>query len=211
MGGAIEEMDDAQLTDDDLARMQRTPQVKIIRRALGLIQEGFAALWEVHVNEYFSNKKNRNGRTRGFANVVNRLYFSIVLMSCSILSACVPVTKLTIFNMSTYKIFIDTHKDDIVVEPNTDSPPFYVPYFGPGKDWLYISTEFCKIVYKSPNDPSLAKRIEKRHFFGIVVPLIFKDDFSLAFTKSSPIGKHLESVSAEFVLAPISNCTASDP
>lgn len=158
----------------------------------------------------FPTRKSE-GRTRGFANVVNRLYFSIILMSCSILSACVPVTKLTISNMSTYKIFLDTHRGDIVVEPNAESPPFYVPYFGPGKGWLYISTEFCKIVYKSPNDPSLAKRIEKRHFLGIVVPLIFKDDFSLAFDKSSPIGKHLESISADYVLAPISNCTTSDP
>ena len=49
MGGAIKEMDDAQLTDDDLARRQRTPQVKIIRRALGLTQEDFAAQFRMPI------------------------------------------------------------------------------------------------------------------------------------------------------------------
>lgn len=49
MGGAIEEMDDAPLTYEDLARMQQTPQVKIIRRALGLTQEDFAAQFRIPI------------------------------------------------------------------------------------------------------------------------------------------------------------------
>jgi putative transcriptional regulator len=39
---------DAQpLTDDDLKRMKRTPQAKIIRRALELTQEEFAARYHI--------------------------------------------------------------------------------------------------------------------------------------------------------------------
>jgi putative transcriptional regulator len=37
------------LTSDDLKRMRRTPQVKIIRRALGLTQEEFAARYRIPV------------------------------------------------------------------------------------------------------------------------------------------------------------------
>lgn len=35
------------LTEEELRRMPRTPQVKIIRRALGLTQEEFAAHYEI--------------------------------------------------------------------------------------------------------------------------------------------------------------------
>jgi putative transcriptional regulator len=37
------------LTPDDLKRMRRTPQVKVIRRALGLTQEEFAARYRIPV------------------------------------------------------------------------------------------------------------------------------------------------------------------
>lgn len=37
------------LTPDDLKRMRRTPQAKIIRRALGLTQEEFAARYRVPI------------------------------------------------------------------------------------------------------------------------------------------------------------------
>ncbi|MBO3458794.1 helix-turn-helix domain-containing protein [Aetokthonos hydrillicola CCALA 1050] len=41
---------DAQpLTDADLARMKRVPRVKIIRRALGLTQEEFAARYHIPI------------------------------------------------------------------------------------------------------------------------------------------------------------------
>ena len=39
---ALSDPDARPLTDDDLVRMKRTPQVKIIRRALRLTQEEFA-------------------------------------------------------------------------------------------------------------------------------------------------------------------------
>ncbi len=38
---------DRPLTADDLKRMKRTPQVKIIRRALGLTQEEFSARYRI--------------------------------------------------------------------------------------------------------------------------------------------------------------------
>ena len=44
---ALSDPDARLLTDDDLARMKRTPQVKIIRRALRLTQEEFAARYAI--------------------------------------------------------------------------------------------------------------------------------------------------------------------
>jgi len=44
---ALADPDARPLTADDLMRMQRTPRVKIIRRALGLTQEEFAARYRI--------------------------------------------------------------------------------------------------------------------------------------------------------------------
>src|SRR5205807_2546506 len=41
--------DNRPLTQADLARMKRTPQVKIIRRALGLSQDDFAARYQIPI------------------------------------------------------------------------------------------------------------------------------------------------------------------
>jgi putative transcriptional regulator len=41
--------DNRPLSPADLARMKRTPQVKIIRRALGLSQEDFAARYHIPI------------------------------------------------------------------------------------------------------------------------------------------------------------------
>ena len=43
----MEDPSDQPLTASDLKRMKRTPQVKIIRRALGLTQEEFAARYRI--------------------------------------------------------------------------------------------------------------------------------------------------------------------
>ena len=43
MAAALSDPDAQPLTPDDFKRMRRTPRVKIIRRALGLTQEEFAA------------------------------------------------------------------------------------------------------------------------------------------------------------------------
>lgn len=45
--GPSEQAGDRPLTESDLQRMPRTPQVKIIRRALGLTQDEFAARYRV--------------------------------------------------------------------------------------------------------------------------------------------------------------------
>jgi putative transcriptional regulator len=51
-GGAAEgkmTSDSKPLSDSDLKRMRRTPQVKIIRRALELTQEEFAARYQIQL------------------------------------------------------------------------------------------------------------------------------------------------------------------
>jgi putative transcriptional regulator len=44
---ALNDPDAQPLTEDDLSRMKRTPQARIIRRALGLSQEDFAARYHI--------------------------------------------------------------------------------------------------------------------------------------------------------------------
>jgi len=44
---AVNDPDAQPLTEEDLSRMKRTPQAKIIRRALGLSQEDFAARYHI--------------------------------------------------------------------------------------------------------------------------------------------------------------------
>jgi putative transcriptional regulator len=46
---ALNDPDARPLTEEDLTRMKRTPQVKIIRRALGLSQEEFAARYHIPI------------------------------------------------------------------------------------------------------------------------------------------------------------------
>jgi len=44
---ALSDSDNRPLTEDDMKRMKRTPRAKIIRRALGLSQEDFAASYHI--------------------------------------------------------------------------------------------------------------------------------------------------------------------
>ena len=44
---ALSDPDAQPLTPEDFNRMKRTPQVRVIRRALGLSQEGFAARYHI--------------------------------------------------------------------------------------------------------------------------------------------------------------------
>jgi putative transcriptional regulator len=46
---ALNDPDARPLSEEDLTRMKRTPQVKIIRRALGLSQEDFAARYHIPI------------------------------------------------------------------------------------------------------------------------------------------------------------------
>jgi len=47
---AISDPDNPPLTEEDMRRMKRTPRAKIIRRALGLTQEEFAARYRIPVD-----------------------------------------------------------------------------------------------------------------------------------------------------------------
>jgi putative transcriptional regulator len=46
---AVADRDNRRLSPADLGRMKRTPQVKIIRRALGISQEDFAARYRIPI------------------------------------------------------------------------------------------------------------------------------------------------------------------
>jgi putative transcriptional regulator len=46
---ALDDPDAQPLSEDDLRRMKRTPRVKIIRRALGISQEDFAARYRIPI------------------------------------------------------------------------------------------------------------------------------------------------------------------
>ena len=46
---AVSDPDNQPLTEDDMRRMKRTPRAKIIRRALGLTQEAFAARYHIPI------------------------------------------------------------------------------------------------------------------------------------------------------------------
>ena len=67
---------DAQpLTQDDFRRMRRTPQVKIIRRALGLSQEEFAARFQLPLGtlrDWEQGRKEPDAAARAFLLVIAR-------------------------------------------------------------------------------------------------------------------------------------------
>src|SRR6201998_3380792 len=46
---ALSDPDNRPLTEEDMKRMKRTPRAKIIRRALGLSQEDFAARYHIPI------------------------------------------------------------------------------------------------------------------------------------------------------------------
>lgn len=46
---AVSDPDNRPLTEEDMKRMKRTPRAKIIRRALGLSQEDFAARYHIPI------------------------------------------------------------------------------------------------------------------------------------------------------------------
>ena len=46
---ALNDPDARPLTEEDFSRMKRTPQVKVVRRALGLSQEEFAARYHIPI------------------------------------------------------------------------------------------------------------------------------------------------------------------
>jgi putative transcriptional regulator len=60
MSETMPDPDDRPLTDADLARMKRTPQVKVVRRALGLTQEEFAKQFHIPIGTLRDWEQGRN-------------------------------------------------------------------------------------------------------------------------------------------------------
>ncbi len=60
MSETMPDTDDRPLTDADLARMKRTPQVKVVRRALGLTQEEFAKQFHIPIGTLRDWEQGRN-------------------------------------------------------------------------------------------------------------------------------------------------------
>src|SRR6201987_239203 len=61
------------LTQDELKRMRRTPRVKVIRRALGLTQEEFAARYHIPVGtlrDWEQGRTEPDQPARAYRNVI---------------------------------------------------------------------------------------------------------------------------------------------
>ena len=70
-----DDMDDAPLTDTELRSMKRTPQAKIIRRALGMTQEEFAAAYHISVGtlrDWEQNRYEPDTAAKAFLKVIAR-------------------------------------------------------------------------------------------------------------------------------------------
>jgi putative transcriptional regulator len=68
---------DAQpLSSDDMRRMKRTPQAKVIRQALGLTQEEFAARFHIPIGtlrDWEQNRKEPDQTAKTYLKVIARL------------------------------------------------------------------------------------------------------------------------------------------
>ena len=63
------------LTDSDLRRMKRTPQVRIVRRALQLTQEEFAARYQIAIGtlrDWEQDRYEPDGATKAYLKVIAR-------------------------------------------------------------------------------------------------------------------------------------------
>jgi putative transcriptional regulator len=63
------------ITPDNIGRLRRTPQVKIIRRALGLTQEEFAARYHIPLGtlrDWEQNRKEPDAAARAYLTVIAR-------------------------------------------------------------------------------------------------------------------------------------------
>ena len=71
----INDPDSKPLSDDDLRRMRRTPQAKIIRRALQLSQEEFAAAYRISIGtlrDWEQNRSQPDKAARSYLKVIAR-------------------------------------------------------------------------------------------------------------------------------------------
>lgn len=72
---ALSDPDARPLTPEDLARMKRTPRAKIIRRALGLSQEEFAARFHIPLGtlrDWEQGRKEPDAAARAYLMVIGR-------------------------------------------------------------------------------------------------------------------------------------------
>jgi putative transcriptional regulator len=72
---AASDPDARPLTPDDFKRMKRTPQVKVIRRALGLSQEEFAARFHIPLGtlrDWEQGRKDPDAAARAYLVVIAR-------------------------------------------------------------------------------------------------------------------------------------------
>lgn len=67
--------DNKPLTDSDLRRMKRTPQVRIVRRALQLTQEEFAARYQITIGtlrDWEQDRYEPDGAAKAYLKVIAR-------------------------------------------------------------------------------------------------------------------------------------------
>lgn len=67
--------DNKPLSDADLQRMKRTPQAKVIRRALNLTQEEFAAQFQIAIGtlrDWEQNRYEPDGAAKAYLKVIAR-------------------------------------------------------------------------------------------------------------------------------------------
>ena len=72
---ALSDPDAQPLTAEDFKRMKRTPQVRVIRRALGLSQEEFAARFHIPLGtlrDWEQGRKEPDTAARAYLRVIGR-------------------------------------------------------------------------------------------------------------------------------------------
>ena len=72
---ALDDPDAQPLTEDDFARMKRTPQVRIIRRALGLSQEEFSARFHIPLGtlrDWEQGRKEPDAAAKAYLKVIGK-------------------------------------------------------------------------------------------------------------------------------------------
>ncbi|EJW12918.1 hypothetical protein A33M_1480 [Rhodovulum sp. PH10] len=73
---ALDDPDARPLSDADLGRVRRTPQVRIVRRALGLSQEEFAARYHIPIGtlrDWEQGRVEPDHAARAYLTVIARL------------------------------------------------------------------------------------------------------------------------------------------
>ena len=75
MAAALSDPDAQPLTPEDFKRMRRVPQVKVIRRALGMSQEEFATRFHIPIGtlrDWEQGRKDPDTAARAYLRVIGR-------------------------------------------------------------------------------------------------------------------------------------------